>query len=238
MRIAGDEYIGRVFSVLKAISEGEGDLSMGGIAKRLSLPKPTVSRMLKSLGDLGYVQQIPSTRDYRVTNKILELAPPPEDERISNLARPLLAAIHHELDETVNLGRWDGLRLRYVDFLESTRPLRWSPDGRLHEELLCTALGRVLVAFLPREQLDSILPALCQRAGYADVEKMARTLATVRRKGWAVERNQSCKGVTCFAVPLFEGKKAVAAISVSVPNARLEPREEKAMIEKLKSAVH
>lgn len=235
MRTSGDEFIARVFTVLAMVSRSQAPVSLHSVTEDTELPKPTVFRLLKSLENLGYIEAASKSSGYRVTDRILDLLPSDEEGWLRDNAMPLLQQIHGQLNETVNLGRLDGLRLRYVHIIESTQPLRWIPDDRLHEELLHTALGRAIVAYLPKDHLVAILPELCERAGYHDVEEMHQELKTIRRRGWAVEQNQSCQGVSCYAIPLFKGTGASAAISVSIPNVRLESGSYRSIVRALKA---
>lgn len=234
MRIAGDEYIKRVFKVLSLVSKADGPMQLDALTASSELPKSTVFRILKSLTNLGHIEQTPGG-SYQVTNKILELLPKGQEDWIREQSIARLQQIHSLFNETVNLGYPEGLRLRYLQIIESTRPLRWSPDDRLHDELLQTALGRAIVAHYPANKLREILPELCQRANYQDVETMSRELEAIKQQGWTREQNQSCEGVSCYAIPLFCGGESIAAISISIPNARLESIGENNIIKALKA---
>lgn len=231
MRIAGDEFIARVFSVLSLVSKAQEPVSLNVVTQNADLPKPTVYRILKSLEALGYIEMARDGSGYLTTDKVLELLPSNEEAWTRNNALPLLEEIHGKLNETANLGRMDGLRLRYVHMIESTRPLRWIPDDRLHEELLNTALGRAMVANLPAEKLSLVLPELCKLAGYGSIKKMSQELEDIRKRGWATEKNQSREGVSCYAMPIFKNNEVIAAVSVSIPNVRVEAQGDETIVQ-------
>tara|TARA_R100000027_G_scaffold1897_3_gene2081 strand:- start:1307 stop:2032 length:726 start_codon:yes stop_codon:yes gene_type:complete len=222
MRINGEDFIARVFLVLSLVSRAKDPLSLHDVTTSTELPKPTVLRLLRALESLGYIASTREGNRYRTTAKVFELIPTDDDARLKEKALPLMATLHRDLNETINLGRFEDGQLRYVHSLESTRELRWIPDNRRHEELLHTALGRVIAAFNAEKSGDMSIEELCRRAGYNDPLKIERELKSIKRKGWALEENQSCDGVSCFAAPLFLSGKVIAAISVSVPNVRVD----------------
>lgn len=218
MRVSGESFLARVFAVLEAASAEPAGLSLARATARVGLPKPTVLRILRSLVSLGYLEEDGGV--YRVSARLFSLLPPGDDDFLRACYLPLLQGLHDRLDETVNLGRMEGLRVRYVHILESTQPLRWSPDERVWDEALRTALGRAMVAHWAPEVAEDLLPSLLERSGYGDSRALRRELAKTRRRGWAEESEENCAGVCCFAVPLIRKGSAVAAVSVSVPQIR------------------
>jgi len=235
MRVTGETYIGRCFRVLTMVSQAKKPISLHKVAEALDLPKPTVLRLLRSLCDLGYIVCDETDGSYQTSSKVFELVPVDGDAWLREQMQPAMEQFFQQMNETTNLACLDGQRLRYVHIIESTQPLRCIPDDRLHDELLRTALGRVMVAYWPQNRLEELLPVLCKRAGYDDIEKMGKELRQTRRRGWAWESEQNCTGVDCLAVPLLNDGVPYAGVSVSVPSARMGGQYRDQLISGLKA---
>ena len=90
----------------------------------------------------------------------------------------------------------------------------------------CTALGKVLLAFLPSEQREEILPMLTfERATPHTIPNLARfrkELARVVQQSLAMDDQETDLGARCVAAPVLdESGKVAAAISVSGPITRM-----------------
>jgi len=90
----------------------------------------------------------------------------------------------------------------------------------------CTGVGKALLAQLDPAEAREILtrtgmPAQTPRT-ITDPARLLRELAQVRRRGYAMDAGEQEIGVQCIAVPVPDAP-ALAAISVSGPEARLTP---------------
>ena len=215
------------------MSQAGEPLRLQEVARRAELPKPTAHRLLRALAELGYIEEADASSAFRATSKVLELVPADNDRWLRERAEGPMRELHEAIDETVNLACLEAGRIRYVHILESTRALRWTPDDRLYDELLTTALGRAMAARWPEERLERELPALCEKAGYADVADMREALAEARARGWAWESQQNCEGVDCVAVPLMADGVPYAGVSVSMPTVRMDADRRQAITERL-----
>jgi DNA-binding IclR family transcriptional regulator len=91
----------------------------------------------------------------------------------------------------------------------------------------CTAVGKMLLASLPPEELDARLP---EGAGplramtpnsITSPEELRRLLVEVRERGVASEQRESNPDVSCVAAPVRDrAGRVVAALSISVPMVR------------------
>lgn len=149
-----------------------------------------------------------------------------EDRRLLMTAEPVLRAMHRASGETVNFGVAREDHITYLSVLESRHPLRRVASPQGIDPLHTTALGRAVLCHLPAEEQDRILGS-CRferRTPFteADPARIREILKRARREGYAVEQDQTDLGVTCIGAPVFAGNRVVAAISVSVPTARVE----------------
>lgn len=213
--------IDKAFTILEVLARTGRALSLAELAEECRMPKPTVYRILRSLRDLGYVDQDDRGGDYRLSGRLTSLREYGRDEAVRDEALPLMRHLHAEFDETVNLGLLEGIYVRYAHVLETTQALRWIVKPGARDLFHTTALGRAIVASLPAEQQSRLLTKACAelpaRGRATTRAKLERELAATRERGYALEEQETVEGVACVAASLIPLGEPLAAISVSVP---------------------
>jgi DNA-binding IclR family transcriptional regulator len=186
-------------------------------------------RLLRALSETGYVTHDPVRKHYSLGLRLLQLGAAVADHLdIAAVARPLLAALREETQETINLGVLDGNEIVYVAIMESPHGLRMAaqPGGR--DPAHSTSLGKAILAFLPpaeREQIvNSLLPLhALTPATLVEPEALARDLARTRERGYALDDEENEIGARCVGVPVLDGdSRPTAGLSVSAPVGRID----------------
>lgn len=225
----------KTFSVLEVLARTGRQLTLAELAEESRLPKPTVYRILRSLRDLGYVNQTDRGGAYELSARLASLREYGRDEAVRDKALPLMQQLHEAFDETVNLGLLEGIYIRYAHVIETTQALRWIVKPGARDMFHTTALGRAIVAHLPGEQQARLVAKVCAtvpgRARKATREKLERELAETRARGYALEEEETVAGVACVATPLAALGEPLAAVSVSVPVHRFPAAQRAALIE-------
>lgn len=226
--------IDKTFTILEVLARTGRPLTLAELAEESRLPKPTVYRILKSVRDLGYVNQAARGGAYVLSARLATLREYGRDEAVRAKVRPLMARLHAAFDETVNLGFLEGIYVRYADVMETTQALRWIVKPGARDLFHTTALGRAVVAHLPAEQQARLVAKACgtlpvrgRKAGRAQLEQ---ELAATRARGYALEEEETVVGVACVAVPLVGLGEPLAAVSVSVPVHRFPAAQRAALI--------
>jgi len=213
--------IDKAFTILEVLARTGRALSLAELAEECRMPKPTVYRILRSLRDLGYVDQEDKGGAYALSGRLSSLHEYGRDEALRDEALPLMQQLHAEFDETVNLGLLEGVYVRYAHVLETTQALRWIVKPGARDLFHTTALGRAIVARLPAEQQSRLVVKACAllpaRGRAAVRTKLERELAATRERGYALEEQETVEGVACVAASLAPHGEPLAAISVSVP---------------------
>ncbi|HEY9389963.1 MAG TPA: IclR family transcriptional regulator [Mycobacteriales bacterium] len=216
----------KALQVLRCLGEAERELSLGDVCARVGLPRSTTFKYLRTLRESGFVAHDPETDRYRIGLLVWELGQLAADHaRVRDLALPTMRELHETFNETVNLAVPDGSDVVYVEMLESSRPLRMGARLGARDPMYCTALGRAILASLPADQWDTRIPGRLTARSPRTITSPARLRAeldSVRARGYALERGETEQGVSCVAAAILDGRgRAVAAISVSAPDARL-----------------
>jgi IclR family acetate operon transcriptional repressor len=221
----------KIFSVLECfIKDGakHQPVSFQEITGALPFARTTVHRILYSLEKLDLVEKADTKAHYRLGPKFFELTQSAVHfGRLRSVAKSVMLNLLVRFSETVNLGVLDQGQVAYLDVVQSPSALRIAANPGERNPIHSTALGKVLVAFLPKEELESIIeqlpliemtPKTITQIGY-----LKEHLAAVREQGVAYDLEENLNGVVCVAAPVFDQRgRVVAALSVSGPASRME----------------
>lgn len=215
----------KAFSLLEVLARSGRALTLAELAEESRQPKPSTFRILRSLRDLGYVDQTEERGSYRLSERLRSLREYGRDESLRTKAQTLMQHLHEVFDETVNLGVLEGVYVRYAHVLETTQALRSIVKPGARDLFHTTALGRAVAAYLPDTQQTRLVEKACslepasRRSSVR--QRLQKELEATRKRGWALEEEETVPGVTCVAIPLIELGEPLAAVSVSVPIHRL-----------------
>jgi DNA-binding IclR family transcriptional regulator len=158
---AGSQSLERGLQLLRAFRPGVTLLSNSELADRTGLPRPTVSRLTRSLVDAGFLQYDLGAKAYRLAAVFLSLADAfqyatPGMDVALDLIRKM--AEHEKIN--VGLAIADQDEMIYLAALRKSedgisRTRRLVPGSRVPIE--ATAVGRACLAFLPQAQRDELL---------------------------------------------------------------------------------
>lgn len=230
----------RVLAVLDQLSRQRA-VGLEELSRQLKLAKPTVYRFLLTLQELGYARRIDGER-WAMSMKMFNMGSRALDHLdLHAAARPIAEQLAEELGETVHMGVLDGDSAVYVLKIESKYTIRmYSRVGR-RMPLYCTAIGKVLLAWMTPAERDEALEGVRLVAfnprTITTRAALDEAVAQVRQQGYAVDDEEREDGVHCIGAPVFDYTGAVvAAISVSWPTFRFTPGEEGEKIERTKEA--
>jgi DNA-binding IclR family transcriptional regulator len=232
--------IDKAFSILEVMARTGRPLALTDLAEDSRLPKPTVYRILRSLRDLGYVEQADRGGEYELSARLASLREYSRDEALRDKALPLMQELHATFDETVNLGLLEGIYIRYAHVIETTQALRWIVKPGARDMFHTTALGRAIVAHLPAEPQARLVTKVCAtmpaRGRAAARIRLEKELELTHTRGYALEEEETVAGVACVATPLAGFGEPLAAVSVSVPVHRFPAIHRAALIEAMQHA--
>ena len=209
---------------LATVLQLEGPLTVARAADRLGVARSTAHRLLQMLVYRDFAAQ-QADKSYRA-GPVLELAAHSRSDtaRLRAAALPVLEHLVEELQESVNVAIRIGATARFIVSVESPRALRvGNREGMVFPAHQTTA-GLLLLAELDLEELAAVHGN--DRAGAVeppDLRRLGRDLALIRRQGFAVNREESERGVTAVGVPIRDAAgTALAGLSVSMPTVRYD----------------
>ena len=230
----------RTLEILETLAASKERRSLSELARTLEVPKSSLHAILRTMHERGWVETDPSGTRFGLGVRALYVGTAyPDSDDVVSVAEQTLDWLVAQLDETIHLGRLDGTDIVYLAKRESSHHLRmFSAIGR-RLPAYATALGKALLAALPDDQLAAHLPetltALTPHT-LTDPDALRRDLERTRRRGYAVDDEESTEGLGCIAVTVPTGDPPHHAISCSVPTVRLKREQRKAIVEHLLEA--
>ncbi|TDD17496.1 IclR family transcriptional regulator [Nonomuraea diastatica] len=218
------QSVERALDVLEALAEHGGEAGLSEIAARTGLPYGTIHRLLRTLLARGYVRQ-ESDRRYALGGGLVRLGGIAES-MVGVWAQPYLAKMVELSGETANLAVLEGDFIVYVAQAPSPRRLRMFAEVGRRVLPHSTAVGKVLLAGRPASEAVAVF----ERTGMprrtpntiTGLTAMLAELERVRTCGYAMDLGEEELGVHCLAVPVWDGDRVVAAMSVSGPAERID----------------
>ena len=216
----------RALDVLMCFTSQTPELSMTQISELVGINKSTVHRLLATLEGKRFVERDPTTGAYRLGIRLIQMAfLTMEHNDLRRLATPFLHDLCDQYHENVNLSVLDDTDVVYVDVIESAQRIKLaaSPGQRL--PAFCTASGKAILAFVPEENVKSILERgmsrytqntiLSQKAFFENIQE-------ARERGFALSEQEFEEGINAIAAPIYNSNgKPIASVSIAGPAYRL-----------------
>jgi DNA-binding IclR family transcriptional regulator len=216
----------RGLAVLELVAQaGKDGIGVTEVAARVGLDKSSASRILATLGELGYVRQ-DINRRYFTTPRLGKLAHRrPGVQDLAALARERLEELHATHDEAVHLAVDNGGEMLFLDYLQTTKAVRTEipmVPRPIHE----VAVGIAVLAAVGHAERTQLMresmAAAGQRLDRGRRLELSAQVERAQQRGWATIENHD--DITRVAVALVDTSgRPVGAISMSGPSYRIDP---------------
>jgi DNA-binding IclR family transcriptional regulator len=210
----------RAFSILRVFHHEDEWVSVSEIGRRAGLPFASTYRLLQTLEETGAVERA-ENGSYRLGYLLASLSQNVDiDDCLFQASRDLMAGVSDGLKVSTFLGRLDGTTVSFIGRVLTPNSTRRFVTIGSRSAAYSLALGRVMLADLGSSELDSVIKEIEFRPltphTTTNRSELVSELATVRRQGFAVEREQTYLGMGCVAVPIRDDEgRVMAAISAS-----------------------
>lgn len=230
----------RALDVLERFPDGITTYSLKELSQQTGLPESSIFRLLVTLEARGYLRQ-ETDGAYRLSDRLLRGKQYERASLLKDKLHPLLLQIARSSNETTSLAFLFGNHIMVLDSIESFHDIRViNRVGRVLPPY-ASSMGKAITAFQERVAIDRILDA------YGIFRRTERTLTDhraifeefekVHLQGYAIDRGEATEGGVCIGAPIIETDRRVeAAISISVPDVRMDKAREREIIEELKKA--
>jgi IclR family acetate operon transcriptional repressor len=215
------------------VERGQHGLTARELSERLAAPRTSVADLLKVLQRRGFVAPTADGRGWRLDFRVAQLGNAYLHEfSVREIGRAAMRELSRRSGLTTQMAVLDHGDIVYIE--------RQDPGRRLSEPHVisdigsrlpayCTSLGKAMLAFLPDDEIDRLYGApgaLASRTKntITTVVRLKNELATVRRRGYAVDLEETTEGVVCVGSPILGADgRPEAAISVAGLRAGLAP---------------
>lgn len=208
-------------SALMSVLEAEGTATSTRLTEALEEPPSSVYRILTSLQDLGWVEQVRPRGAYRVGLKMLSLSEELlRGMDIRRVAAPIMREIHQATGETIFLCIRQGNRAVCIERVDgvrvNSRVLQLGRSLPLH----VGAAPRALLAFDSRDAWEEYVNAAESTGdrwpGRLSRVELFRDLEAEREQGFTLVDNEVTPGIAAVGAPVFNHRgEVIASLSAS-----------------------
>lgn len=219
--------VSRTLDILEVVA-GRGGASAKEVAVETGLPLPTVYRLIRELLDGDYLVHIRDEQRFELGFKLHALGRSLHAQvGVSREVCAEVTDLHHRLGVAAYLALHRGSQIVVVFTADSPQCPRLPPlEVGYHEAAHATALGKILLANMDREeQLLHLDPEPMPRFGPGTItrhEDLFAQLVDVAGRGIAWEHGEFQDGATCAAAAVrARSGGLLGSVAVSAPDARL-----------------
>lgn len=218
----------RVLDVFEALGGWDAGMTHARLAEQLSIPKSSLSQLLKTLVNRGYIKFAADGRTYHVGPQIEALAGRKRDILdLTNVIQPYLERITAATGESTFLNLLSGDMAQLTARVIGPQPLVTVLTLGQMVPLYATAGARAILAFLPAEMREDYLARTALKAftekTVTSVEKLREELERIRHNRISLSSDELFRGITGIAAPVLSGGGHVlGSVVVSMPTSRFD----------------
>ena len=222
--------LARGLIVIQAFTQQHPQMTISQISLRTGLSRAAVRRCLYTLTKLGFAGTEDGSR-YSLRSRMLTLSHTfTTSNTLATAAQPVLERMSATYHESFSVATLDGEDIVYIARTSVSRVM--TVDLHIGSRLpaYCTSMGRVLLAWLPQDQLEHYLAHVVltphTTRTVTSVEKLRGLLRSTRRNGFALCDQEYEVGLRSLAVPVYAPSgRAVATLNLSGNAPRLSVLE-------------
>ncbi len=209
--------------LLRYIMSSTNEVSVNELVDEFGYNRSTIHHMLKTMKIEGFITQNKQTKNYNIGSEIFNGWI--KDRDMHNYLmrlKPIIKEIVNKCEETTNMFVRENDKAICVLGEESEQIIKaYLMIGR-EIPLYCTAAGRVMLAYLPENEVEKILQISgmkkYMKKTIVDKDKLYEELAKIREKGYAVEKEEFEELINAVGIPILNKEnRPVAAVSVVGP---------------------
>lgn len=199
--------------VLGLLAKAGQPVGFADIVERSGLVKSSAHRIMAILVTEGLVEHDAQNKTYRLGPKLISWAMTAwRGMDLQKVAAEELERLRETTGHNVELAVRDGERALYLRTFNSYA-VRYAAKAGDHAPLHCTAIGKVLTAFLPPPQQSEILSKLkferYTENSIRDRNALEVDLAHVKSRGYAICDREEFLQVCGIAAPIFDFEQSL-----------------------------
>lgn len=220
----------RIPRLLCLLAEMPDGATLSELSEASATPKSSLLALLRALTQSGFLQLRGSR--YAIGPESVKLASSiVSHRRFPDVAMPVVDALSDATGESALLAQLasDTPAAVYVYVAHSKNALRFIADVGSREQLYASSVGRVLLAFQPKEWREdylrrAVLEPITDRTVRTKGD-LRRIVDAVRRERVATSLEETIEGVAGIASPIFDkAGNVLAGLVIGAPVTRVQAR--------------
>ena len=233
------ESVDRVLRLLSLFGDSEA-VDLTRASSTLGVSKSTAHRIFAMLEYHGFVQQASTRGAFAVGPALRQIglaAIRPVDLR--STARPFMENLSREVGETVYLVIREHFAAVFIETVESTNELRLASRNGTRMDVVESAVGKIILAYLPEPELMKLFPhdhisAAHRRAKHTRKELLS-SLQRNRERGYDANFGTAVPEISAIAVAVLDGTGYPrASLAIGAPSFRLKESNSAPFLKALK----
>lgn len=236
--------LARGLQLLMQFSRQERELTGAELSRRLNLPRASVFRMLHTLEQAGFLERADDGVSYRLGMAVLRLGFEwLASMDLTELGRPVIEELRDRCGYSAHLVIRDAREVVFVAKSPGRNAMFHSIQVGARLPAHATVLGRILLSGLNDTELRRLYPESSLQAYTAKTPTQLKQLKALieqdRGRGYGISMGGFETGISTIAAPVFNGQGVVvAAVSISVPSARIEDEAVEPLVKHVQNAAH
>jgi DNA-binding IclR family transcriptional regulator len=217
----------RATQILESFSLDDPTYTNSQLSKKLGLNKSSVTRLLYSLEEAGFLRRDLKTGEYSLTHRLFRIGSVYINQiGFRTEAKPLLSELASSFKETAHLAVLNDFEVFYIDKVESFQSIRMMSRVGSKSPAYCTGVGKALLAHLPAKELEHFFHSVKFKRytpnTITDPEELKLHLKRIREQGYSIDDSEHEADIKCVGAPLRDADgNVIAGISMSVPGFRM-----------------
>ncbi|MBP1849241.1 IclR family transcriptional regulator [Rhizobium halophytocola] len=207
---------GRILDLIEYLAARREAVALAQIIRDLQLPKSSAHALIQTLAARGHLAQDDKGKYVLVEQSRHGFPFHRNEEPLVVTAMPVMEALRDQSEETVMLSTMNAYcEIRRLAKCVSRQPVHYNVSLDAAITPHCTATGRILLAYQPKEAVDAYFGRMqllsYTRYTITDPDALRNVLKKARRDGYALNDQEFITGSTGIAAPIFDEKGAVVA---------------------------
>jgi DNA-binding IclR family transcriptional regulator len=232
----------RGLRLLCEFSRQDKNLDAPELSRRLNIPRSTVFRLLMTLEQMGFVERIEGSRDFRLGMPVLRLGfEYLASLELTDIGRPLLDRLRDQISYPCNLVVRDGRSIVYVAKSVTSTAFVSSVTVGTRLPAHATVLGRVLLEDLSLPQLRTLYPEEHLEVFSSNTPKTVIELFDMvqmdKQRGYVLQEGFFESSISTIAAPIRDHSgHVVAAMGATIPSPHIESSQLDAIVVSVREA--
>ena len=218
------KVLNKTFAILEEIViASPAPVSLNTLSEKLDINKATCSRIIGDLAAAGYLEQVSRLEGYTAGARAHAFSEMLSYKNVLvSEAKPIVKSCAESIKESVLMAELYGVERYILCHYNYRESLNINIDKLSFNDLYDTATGVMLLAYADEVTVDSVIEqnGLPNSEILPDVdsrEKLIECLSKIRNSKGFIYNGPRWNNLSIAAFPVFQNKKFIASIGVSVP---------------------